>query len=84
MVKKIESDLELEAIELKKTYELALKEIREQALARGYAFLKPTEGRTLTPDLKWWQTNKPRSWQKYCDKKSKPSQRFTWIRTEAN
>jgi hypothetical protein len=84
MAKKIESDLELEAIALKETYEEALKEIRKQALDRGYAFLKPTEGRTLTPDLAWWQTNKPRSWQKYCKKKSKPSERFTWIRTEAN
>ena len=46
MAKKIESDLELEAIALKETYEQALKEIREQALARGYAFLKPTEGKT--------------------------------------
>ena len=42
MVKKIESDLELEAIALKETYEQALKEIRKQALERGYAFLKPT------------------------------------------
>jgi hypothetical protein len=84
MAKKNASDLELEAIALKETYEEALKEIRKQALDRGYAFLKPTEGRTLVPDLGWWQTNKPRSWQKYCDKKSKPSERFTWIRTEAN